>query len=324
MPLRSVKMNRFIFGFQRRGRGPEGGAPVGGALVPAAGLVPEVDAAVEQLLHADDCHRAALLYARGPARDRAPRLSRPPGGDRPGVPRRHSPGDCPRGASLGPRWRLPRRAAGRRTREVDPSQTDRTTTIPAVAGCPPGAIGRSTDRAGGAGAAGCSATVDGVRARLLLVALCLALVPVPAAAEPTDPAAPWTWPLAGRPAVTRPVSLPAGPFGPGHPGVDLAAAPGATVLAAGDGVVAFAGVVAGRPVVSIDHPGGLRTTYEPVDPSVAAGQAVARGSPVGTLLAGHPGCPAAACLHWGVRRGGTYLDPLTLLRAVRVRLLPWR
>jgi len=165
--------------------------------------------------------------------------------------------------------------------------------------------------------------VDGVRARLLLVALCLALVPVPAAAEPTDPAAPWTWPLAGRPAVTRPFSLPAGPFGPGHRGVDLAAAPGVAVLAAGDGVVAFAGTVAGRPVVSVDHPGGLRTTYEPVDPSVAAGQPVARGSPIGTLLAGHAGCPAAACLHWGLRRGRTYLDPLGLLRSVRVRLLPW-
>jgi murein DD-endopeptidase MepM/ murein hydrolase activator NlpD len=96
------------------------------------------------------------------------------------------------------------------------------------------------------------------------------------------------------------------------------------VLAAGAGVVAFAGMVAGRPLVSVDHPGGLRTTYEPVDPTVAAGQAVARGSPIGTLLVGHPGCPAAACLHWGVRRGEVYLDPLTLLRAVRIRLLPWR
>ena len=95
------------------------------------------------------------------------------------------------------------------------------------------------------------------------------------------------------------------------------------MLAAGDGVVVFAGMVAGRPVVSIDHAGGLRTTYEPVDPSVGAGQAVARGSPIGTLTAGHEGCPAAACLHWGLRRGETYLDPLLLL-VVRVRLLPLR
>jgi murein DD-endopeptidase MepM/ murein hydrolase activator NlpD len=95
------------------------------------------------------------------------------------------------------------------------------------------------------------------------------------------------------------------------------------VLAAGSGVVAFAGMVAGRPVVSIDSAGGLRTTYEPVEPAVATGQAVARGSPVGTLLPGHAGCPVAACLHWGLRRGAVYLDPLTLLRPPRIRLLPW-
>jgi murein DD-endopeptidase MepM/ murein hydrolase activator NlpD len=59
-----------------------------------------------------------------------------------------------------------------------------------------------------------------------------------------------------------------------------------------------------------------------VAPTVAAGQPVARGSPLGTLRAGHAGCPAQACLHWGLRRGETYLDPLLLLRPPRVRLLP--
>ena len=30
------------------------------------------------------------------------------------------------------------------------------------------------------------------------------------------------------------------------------------------------------------------------------------------------------CLHWGARRGDTYLDPLSLLRPLGpVRLLPW-
>jgi murein DD-endopeptidase MepM/ murein hydrolase activator NlpD len=42
----------------------------------------------------------------------------------------------------------------------------------------------------------------------------------------------------------------------------------------------------------------------------------------GRLVAGHPGCPAVACLHWGLRRGDAYLDPLTLLGLGRVRLLP--
>ncbi len=124
--------------------------------------------------------------------------------------------------------------------------------------------------------------------------------------------------------VTRPFDPLPHPFAAGHRGVDLQGAPGSPVLAAGDGVVVFAGMVAGRPVVSVDHPGGLRTTYEPVEASVGAGTAVARGSPVGRLVPGHAGCPAAACLHWGLRRGETYLDPLTLLRPPRVRLLPWR
>jgi len=165
------------------------------------------------------------------------------------------------------------------------------------------------------------------RLLLPLLVLCAVAVAVavagPAAAAPAPPAAtPWSAPLEGALRVTRPFDPPAAPYGPGHRGVDLAGAPGAPVLAAGAGIVAFAGMVAGRPVVSVDHPGGLRTTYEPVQPAVAAGQPVARGSPIGTLSAGHPGCPVAACLHWGLRRGGTYLDPLLLVRPVQVRLLP--
>ena len=161
---------------------------------------------------------------------------------------------------------------------------------------------------------------------VLLLALWLAFPGTAAAAPgsvPPTPAAPWSWPLDGRPPVTRAFDAPASPYGPGHRGVDLAGTPGVPVLAAGAGVVVFAGMVAGRPVVSVDHAGGLRTTYEPVAATVAAGQPVARGTPLGTLQAGHAGCPVQACLHWGLRRGTTYLDPLILLRPPRIRLLPW-
>jgi murein DD-endopeptidase MepM/ murein hydrolase activator NlpD len=166
-----------------------------------------------------------------------------------------------------------------------------------------------------------------MRACVLLPALIVvtgALSPLPAAAEPTSPAVVtlWTAPLDGDLTVTRPFEPPPGPYAGGHRGVDLAGAPGSPVRAAGDGVVVFAGMVAGRPVVSIDHADGLRTTYEPVDPSVAAGQRVTRGSPIGTLVGGHAGCPREACLHWGLRRGETYLDPMVLLRPPRIRLLP--
>jgi murein DD-endopeptidase MepM/ murein hydrolase activator NlpD len=158
---------------------------------------------------------------------------------------------------------------------------------------------------------------------LSLLAVVCVLAPAAALAEPVVPpaAASWAAPLPG-PDVTRPFDELPHRYAAGHRGVDLAGAPGTSVVAAGDGVVAFAGMVAGRPVVSVDHAGGLRTTYEPVDPSVGAGQVVARGSPLGTLLAGHAGCPVAACLHWGLRRGADYLDPLGLLAPPRVRLLP--
>ncbi|MGH3963160.1 MAG: murein hydrolase activator EnvC family protein [Pseudonocardiaceae bacterium] len=134
------------------------------------------------------------------------------------------------------------------------------------------------------------------------------------------------WPLPGSPTVVRAFQAPASPFGPGHRGIDLAAVDGAPVFAAGAGTVVFAGAVAGRGVVSVDHPGGLRTTYEPVSPTVTAGDPVARGAQLGTVQLGHPGCTATACLHWGVRRGSghdrEYLDPLRMLGMARMRLLP--
>jgi murein DD-endopeptidase MepM/ murein hydrolase activator NlpD len=123
--------------------------------------------------------------------------------------------------------------------------------------------------------------------------------------------------------VVRPFQPPSTPYGPGHRGVDLGAEPETPVLAAADGTVTFAGPLVGRGVVSIDHDGGVRTSYEPLTVLVVAGQRVTRGTVVGMLAPGHEGCAAAACLHWGARRGMEYVDPLGLLSTGRVRLLPW-
>jgi hypothetical protein len=131
----------------------------------------------------------------------------------------------------------------------------------------------------------------------------------------------WVWPLFPAPAVLRAFAPPPLPWLAGHRGVDLGGSKGQPVRAAGDGVVAFAGRVAGRGVVSVDHPGGLRTTYEPVRASVQSGQAVTAGLTLGVLVAGHAGCPAPVCLHWGLRRGRAYLDPLLLVRPVRLKPL---
>jgi murein DD-endopeptidase MepM/ murein hydrolase activator NlpD len=150
----------------------------------------------------------------------------------------------------------------------------------------------------------------------------VAPVAAPPVAPAPVPAAGYRWPLDGVPAVVRRFDPPPRPWLAGHRGIDLAAAPGAVVRAAGPGTVAFAGTVAGRGVVSVQHANGLRTTYEPVEPAVAAGAVVAAGAPIGLLVAGHAGCPAPACLHWGLRRGELYLDPLALLGFGRVRLRP--
>lgn len=148
---------------------------------------------------------------------------------------------------------------------------------------------------------------------------------LPARPPPEGPISGFSWPLPPPHPVLRPFQAPAAPWGPGHRGVDLGAHPGDPVLAVAAGTVVFAGPLVNRPVVSVDHPNGLRSTYEPVDPIVTAGQPVHRGQVLGHLATGHPDCPAApACLHWGIRRGSEYLDPLTLLTPHHVRLLPWQ
>jgi len=134
------------------------------------------------------------------------------------------------------------------------------------------------------------------------------------------------WPLRPRPAVLRVFDAPTPNWQRGHRGVDLLGAPGDAVHSAAAGTVVFAGRLADRSVVSIAHPGGLRTSYEPVEAQVRAGQLVDAGTVIGTLVAGHPGCGAAACLHWGAMWGtaanAAYVDPLGLVVTTPIRLKP--
>jgi murein DD-endopeptidase MepM/ murein hydrolase activator NlpD len=161
-------------------------------------------------------------------------------------------------------------------------------------------------------------------ASTLTVAGGAALVRPPAAAVRAPAAVVrYTAPLAGPLSVVRPFVRPPTRFSAGHRGVDLRADEGASVLAAADGTVTYAGPVAGRGVVVVVHPDGVSTEYEPVHPLVRVGRAVRRGAVIATVAGQHPGCPAV-CLHWGARRAGDYLDPLTLLRPLGpVVLLPW-
>lgn len=134
----------------------------------------------------------------------------------------------------------------------------------------------------------------------------------------------WGAPLDGPLLVTDPFDPPAEDWLPGHRGVDLLAFAGDAVLAAGDGVVVFAGPVGGRGVVTLLHPDGRTTTYEPVAPEVGIGDSVSLGQRIGRLHEGSGHCgELPSCLHWGLRDGDTYLDPLTLLHLGRPSLLPW-
>ena len=152
---------------------------------------------------------------------------------------------------------------------------------------------------------------------VLVAALLLLLVAAPARAD--DPVG--GWPLWGEPEVVAGFDPPDVPWGSGHRGVDLAGSPGQPVRTALGGTVIYAGRLAGRGVVVVDH-GATRTTYEPVTASLPVGIEVTKGRMIGRLesVGGH--CPPRTCLHWGWRRGEVYLDPLDLVGAGQVRLLP--
>ncbi|MGW4730849.1 murein hydrolase activator EnvC family protein [Streptomyces shenzhenensis] len=157
-----------------------------------------------------------------------------------------------------------------------------------------------------------------------------AALPSPAPPPAPPPSAPVpalarVWPVGTRPVVIRGWEPPATAYGPGHRGVDLGAPPGAPVRAVAAGRVSFAGRVAGRGVVSVELAGtDLRTTYEPVDPSVRTGDEVAAGEVVGRVAATGSHCAAGTCVHWGLLRGDTYLDPLLLLPPWLLRRGPSR
>lgn len=150
----------------------------------------------------------------------------------------------------------------------------------------------------------------------------LAAGPVPLTAATADSSSSgWGWPLPPPHHVVQGFDPPAEPWLPGQRGVDLEGHAGERVLAAGDGIVSFAGPVAGIGVISVTS-GALRTTYEPVRRLVRTGQLVHRGQVLGRLVLTGSQCRPAACLHWGLLRGTAYLDPLALLGLEQVRLLP--
>ena len=153
--------------------------------------------------------------------------------------------------------------------------------------------------------------------RILLVLTVLAFVAAPSArAASLDLIQPVHGPI------IRHFEQPPTPYSAGHRGIDFGVPVGTTVVAAAAGTVAFAGPVGGSVSVSIDHPGGLRTTYSFLSVVlVKKGQVVAQGQPVARSGPGAAG--ESPNLHFGLRSGTDYLDPEPyLLASIRRNL--WR
>jgi murein DD-endopeptidase MepM/ murein hydrolase activator NlpD len=131
----------------------------------------------------------------------------------------------------------------------------------------------------------------------------------------------WDWPISPPPPVQRGFDAPYPDWQHGHRGVDLGGHVGTPITSIGSGRVSFVGNVGGRDVIVVDH-GALRSTYQPVLARVHEGQHVEVGQLLGTLELTGSHCLPQACLHLGVLRGSTYLDPLSLFGGLPVRLLP--
>ena len=153
--------------------------------------------------------------------------------------------------------------------------------------------------------------------RALLAVIVVAggpVLPSPARAQPALPLL--IPPVDG--VVERRFEPPQTPWGSGHRGIDYAVATGVAIRAAGTGRVAFAGSIAGRLAVTIDHGAGLETTYSILSQvDVTTGDVIGQGHYIGKTGYSHPGRPAG--LHFGVKLNGAYVDPLAYLGPVDVR-----
>ncbi|MBA2338271.1 MAG: M23 family metallopeptidase [Acidimicrobiia bacterium] len=101
------------------------------------------------------------------------------------------------------------------------------------------------------------------------------------------------------------------PFAPigqyaGHWGIDFGTTTGTPVAAAGVGTVTFAGTVADRLSVTVDHGGDLKTSYSYLE---SVGTAVGVPVEVGTVVGTSGTDNELEAVHFSVRVDGVYVDP---------------
>ena len=155
--------------------------------------------------------------------------------------------------------------------------------------------------------------------RLLIASSLVVPALIGARVVPAIAAGTWTWPVAGP--VIRGFDPPASPYGSGHRGIDIAAPAGSAAVAPADGRVSFAGPVGGRLFLTIDHGGGLESTFSWVSAlQVRRGDLVMQGQPVARTGGGHTG-DLVANLHFGVKLNDAYVDPLDYLGPIDISAL---
>jgi murein DD-endopeptidase MepM/ murein hydrolase activator NlpD len=149
------------------------------------------------------------------------------------------------------------------------------------------------------------------RVSIVAIAAAAMLASAIATAGPATAAGTWTWPVVG--VVIRGFDPPDTPYGSGHRGIDIAAPIGTPVLAAEAGTVTFAGQVGGHLFVTIDHGGGLESTYSWLSERlVSKNDVVAQGEVIALSGQGHTGV-LPPHLHFGVKLNDVYVDPLEYL-----------
>lgn len=138
-----------------------------------------------------------------------------------------------------------------------------------------------------------------------------------------SPTAGWRPPVEGKVQVLTPFEQPAARWAAGHRGVDLALDPGQAIVAPAEGRVIFSGRVVDRQVLTLEHPDGRRSSFEPVTDALPVGSKVQAGQVLARLDPEIQHCKPSFCLHWGLRepsddprqarRGLAYTNPLLLL-----------
>lgn len=122
----------------------------------------------------------------------------------------------------------------------------------------------------------------------------------------------WIVPLTAPALLVQEYRAPLTQFGAGHRGLDYSVRDRQTIYAPADAVVAFVGLVAKKPVVTLRHADALVTAFEPACTTLTPGASVLAGQPIGNVCGSldyQSHCAPWLCVHFSVRRSGDYLSP---------------